>query len=45
MLGYWYPWYPSDTKVAYILIVGAAKEYRRKGVGMNKLIFVIANVD
>ncbi|XP_066917386.1 N-alpha-acetyltransferase 60-like [Clytia hemisphaerica] len=37
MLSYWYPWYPSDTKVAYILIVGAAKEYRRKGVASHLL--------
>jgi ribosomal protein S18 acetylase RimI-like enzyme len=29
ILGYWYPF---DTQLAYILILGAAKEYRRKGV-------------
>lgn len=29
ILGYWYPY---DTKVGYILILGASKEYRRKGV-------------
>lgn len=29
ILGYWYP---TDTKIAYILIVGASKEYRRKGI-------------
>jgi len=41
ILGYWYP---SDTQVAYILILGAAKEYRRKGVASMLLNSFIQHV-
>lgn len=40
-IGYWYP---SDTKIAYILIVGAAKEYRRKGVASHLLSSFLSKV-
>jgi len=41
ILGYWYP---VNTQVAYILILGAAKEYRRKGIGSLLLDSLLSHV-
>ncbi|XP_057310431.1 N-alpha-acetyltransferase 60-like [Hydractinia symbiolongicarpus] len=42
ILGYWYP---SDTKVGYILVLGTSKEYRRKGIASILLKAFLSHVN
>lgn len=37
-------WYPSSEQVAYILILGATKEHRRKGIGSILLSALLSKV-